>query len=76
MEKNGRKYEILRCSDVQRDGVYVELNDVTDGEIKFLLEIFHSDSTGEEVFYSEKAVIPLEILREVLDVADEWLKPK
>lgn len=76
MEKNGRKYEILRCSDVQRDGVYVELNDVTDGEIKFLLEVFHSDSTGEEVLYSEKAAIPLEILREVLDVADEWLKPK
>jgi hypothetical protein len=76
IEKNGRKYEILRCSDVIRDGAFVELNDITDGEMRFLLEIFHSDSTGEEVFFSEKTEIPLGVLREVLGVADQWLKPK
>ena len=76
LEVNGRKYEIVRGSDVDRDGVYVELNDVTDQETKFLLEIFHSDSTGQEVLYAEKTEIPLEVLQAVLEVASQWLKPK
>ena len=73
---NGRQYEILKGSDLQRDGAFVELNDVTDSEKKFLLEVFHTDSTGEEVFYTEKTEIPLQVLKAVMDATNQWLKEK
>ena len=75
IEARGRKYEILKGSDIDRDGVYVELNDITGDETVFLLEIFHSDESGDELLNSEKSTIPFEVLKQVIEVADKWLKP-
>lgn len=76
IESQGRRYEIMKGSDVQRDGVYVDLTDITDENDKeYIMEIFHSDENGLEIFSSEKTEIPYEVLLKVIEISNQWLKP-
>jgi len=77
LQARGKQYEIIKGSDVLRDGVYVELSDITDKDNrKYLLEIFHSDANGTELFSSEKMEIPYNILLETIKLAEKWLDPE
>ena len=77
LRSQGRRYEIIKGSDVQRDGVYVELSDITEEDKRlYLLTIFHSDENGTELFSTEKLEIPYSILLETIKVADKWLNPQ
>ena len=72
---SGREFSIIKGSDVGRDGVYVELNEIISGEEKWLFERFYFDETRIKECSFEKGDIPFEALAKLLEVADEWLEP-
>lgn len=47
IEENGTRYEIIRGSDVVRDGMYLELRLPDISPVEQLAEIFYSDVTHE-----------------------------
>ena len=73
---NNRSFVIYKGSDVDRDGVYVELNEFVDGQEKLLCEIFYYDETGEKVCNYPEASIPYQALLKLIEVGDSWLEPK
>jgi len=54
------EYELLKASDISRDGVGIELWDKTAG--KLIAEIFRNDTKRQIVFYCEKVELPYEII--------------
>lgn len=59
----GRKYEIIFGTDVQRDGVYLELSDRTDDPIEVLATVFYYDELGKVVFSAPKVEIPFTLIQ-------------
>ena len=57
---DGRPYELLFGSDVQRDGVYLELNDVSGPSPAVVLFAFYSDIDGRTTFTAYREDVPLE----------------
>lgn len=57
----GRRYEIIFGSDVQRDGIYLELADRTDEIVEVLAETFFYDEHGKVTFNAYKNDIPLQL---------------
>ncbi|MEQ5122165.1 hypothetical protein [Morganella morganii] len=47
IEDNGTRYEIIRGSDIVRDGMYLELRLPDTSPVEQLAEIFYSDVTHE-----------------------------
>lgn len=65
IEENGARYEIIRGSDVVRDGMYLELRLPDTYPIEQLAEIFHSDVTHEffiSIFAGNLPLLIIEIL--------------
>ena len=62
VEFNGRQYEIARASDVINDGMCLELNDVTTGARELVLDVYHSDATGEMAVSAHREDLPLELV--------------
>ena len=63
VEISGQTYAIIRGSDVDRDGMYLELT--SDGQQGEVAEVFHADETGEFSLTTFGNAVPL--------VAIEWL---
>lgn len=61
---DNRTFEIIVASDVDRDGLGIELWD-RDND-KMLMEIFRHDDKRKITFFSEKQEIPLEVLEKYL----------
>jgi hypothetical protein len=67
MAKTNAKHEILFGSDVDRDGVYLELRRLDADAPQFVLEIFRSDRDGSITVTSEAAPMPADVVSELLD---------
>jgi hypothetical protein len=74
-EHSGHHYQTTRGSDVQRDGMFLEL--VVDGcTAAPVMEAFFSDATGTlRVELLERTSIPVEIVREFIGEAERLLPP-
>ena len=74
-EHTGHRYHTTRGSDVERDGMFLEL--VVDGRSEApVVEAFYSDATGAfDISMLERASIPLDIVRAFIDEADRLLPP-
>ena len=72
----GKNYQLIRGSDIQRDGMFLELW-TTNGERRGdqLLEIFFSDVTGRMTLNTFEADVPIELVEECLKQARESLPP-
>jgi hypothetical protein len=55
---DGHPYELLFGSDVQRDGVYLELNDVSGATPVAVLFAFYSDADGRMTFSAYREDVP------------------
>lgn len=64
----GIKYEFIVASDVQRDGLGIELWDYPRTEI--LAEIFRNDAKKCLEFYTDKKGVPLEAIEELIRMFD------
>lgn len=65
IEDNGTRYEIIRGSDVVRDGMYLELRLPDTSPVEQLAEIFYSDVTHEfsiSIFANNLPLSIIEIL--------------
>jgi hypothetical protein len=73
-EYEGRKYEIIFGSDVQRDGVFLELSDRTEETNKVIAEVFHYDEIGKVVFNGYKEEIPYQLIKWLMDevAKEKW----
>ena len=69
----GREYHCDVGSDVQRDGMYIEVAETQDGPE--ILEVFYSDETGEMSFTAYRSDIPLELVEWAALTARERLIP-
>ena len=74
-EHLGHRYHTTRGSDVERDGMFLEL--IIDGRNDApLMEAFFSDSTGDlSINTLESASIPLAIVRDFTAEAERLLPP-
>ena len=70
-------YEFVRGSDVERDGMFIELDRITDAGRSTLCEVFYSDADGSLAFtcYTDQP-LPLEHVEELLRRARESLPPR
>jgi len=70
----GRQYEIIFGSDVQRDGVYLELSDRTGNTAEVLAEVFHYDEEGKVVFNCHRKDIPLPLIKWLMEAVakEDW----
>jgi hypothetical protein len=68
MKINGREFTFLIASDIERDGIGVELNEQVNGKTVFIAEIFRNDSKKEIEFYSSKSEIPYAIILKLQEV--------
>ena len=55
-----RTFEIIRATDVDRDGIGIELWDRDKN--KLIFEIFRHDDTKKLIFLSDKSEIPLQVV--------------
>ncbi|WP_050577523.1 hypothetical protein [Sinorhizobium arboris] len=71
IEIDGRRFRLIRGSDVQRDGMYLELSD-TDAQ-KALAEVFYSDETGRMTFWAREEDIPFEAVELLIERSKQFL---
>jgi hypothetical protein len=66
IEHNGRRYGVIRGSDIQRDGMYLELWSASRPDVQ-LFEVFYSDVTHQMQFASfSQEDVPIEVVEEFL----------
>jgi hypothetical protein len=68
----GKVYDFIRGSDVQRDGMYLEVS-ISNGPQ--VIEIFYSDKTGKMTVTLLQQDVPLEVLEESIAFARTYLPP-
>ena len=71
----GNQYEIIFGSDVDRDGVYLELNTVNSGKEETLLYAFWSDNIEGFTFSALKEELPFELVEMFVGEARRRLPP-
>jgi hypothetical protein len=69
----GVSYQCVLGSDLDRDGMYLELSEVVTGEI--VAEIFYSDQTHQMVLNAFKKALPLELVEWLVGQAKTDLPP-
>lgn len=69
----GREYQFIVGSDVQRDGMYLEVTDAL--AMSDVLEFFYSDQTDQMTLTTYIPDIPLELVERALTMAKERLMP-
>ncbi|MDW7783322.1 hypothetical protein [Morganella morganii] len=74
IEENGTRYEIIRGSDVIRDGMYLELRLPDTSPVEQLAEIFYSDVTHQFSIRIFADNLPLSII-EILVAKAKVLLP-
>jgi hypothetical protein len=69
-----RRYEILFVSDVQRDGVFLELSGCTSQTRNVLAEVFFYDEIGRVVFTAFEPDIPYSLVKWLHDAvtSEAW----
>lgn len=75
-EFGGRRYEVLRGSDVQNDGMYLEMNDVSGSTPDTVLFAFRSDRDGRFTFSAFRQDLPLEAVEWFIGRARALLAPE
>lgn len=76
IEENGTRYEIIRGSDVVRDGMYLELRLPDTCPVEQLAEIFYSDVTHEFSISIFADNLPLSIIETLITEAKTALPLK
>ncbi|MDM8750516.1 hypothetical protein [Morganella morganii] len=66
IEENGTRYEIIRGSDIVRDGMYLELRLPDTSPLEQLAEIFYSDVTHEFSISIFADNLPLSIIETLI----------
>ena len=76
-EADGRRFEVLMASNVDRDGMALELTDLDQERGPgHALEIFWSDAESTFTFFAHRAIdVPLDILSRFVDTAVRSLPP-
>ncbi len=74
IERAGKRYEIIRASDVINDGMSLELYVVTEAPETGMF-IFYSDVDGSFTFSANCRDIPLDIVEKFITMAHERLPP-
>lgn len=72
---SGRVFSFVRGSDVERDGMYLEVSEQIDDQRCVVFEVFYSDENGKMTFSGLKADLPFELLEVVARTARESLTP-
>ncbi len=76
IEDNGTRYEIIRGSDIVRDGKYLELRLPDTSPIEQLAEIFYSDATHEFFISIFAGNLPLSIIEILVAEAKNFTSAK
>ena len=75
----GRRYHVIRASDVVHDGMSLELHEVTPPAAPErpspILEVFYSDRDGRMTLYSGPSELPLELVEWFIASARRLLPP-
>jgi hypothetical protein len=70
---HGTEYQLMRASDLSRDGMGLELAKA--GETRVLAEVFYSDKTGEFFISLFEANLPLPVIERLIGSAKIALVP-
>jgi hypothetical protein len=74
---NGRELEVMRGSDIVRDGMFLEISTVNDDRRNILVEVFFSDVDGTFTFTCDAPFsLPLEVIESLIAEARTLLPPK
>lgn len=66
-----RTFRLTHGSDVQRDGMYLELLDID--ARKAVAEVFYSDETGRMTFWAREEDIPFEAVELLIERSKQLL---
>ncbi len=72
---NNIKYQFTRGSDIQRDGMYLEVNIANSNPLIQVAEVFYSDITSEFTFNCWESNIPLEVIETLISQSKLLLPP-
>ncbi|QBH97706.1 hypothetical protein EKN56_15615 [Limnobaculum zhutongyuii] len=72
---NNIEYQFIRGSDVQRDGMYLEVNIANSNPLIQVAEVFYSDITSEFTFNCWESNVPLEIIETLIRQSKLLLPP-
>jgi hypothetical protein len=72
---DGKTYEFVRGSDVERDGMYLEVSVGVNRTRKLIAEVFYSDVTHTMTFTAFQPDISLEVIETLAASARESLPP-
>ncbi|HLL03556.1 MAG TPA: hypothetical protein VK539_23430 [Myxococcaceae bacterium] len=75
VEFEWRTYELLLCSDVQADGMYLEMMDTTDDARTVVLVAFYSDADGRMTLSAYRENLPLAAVEWFIAEAKRCLPP-
>ncbi len=75
IEFGGRSFTLIRGSDVQRDGMYLEISEQKRGETRVVLEVFYRDEDGRMTLSAFAEDLPLELVEHAALTARERLTP-
>ncbi|WP_046120504.1 hypothetical protein [Ensifer aridi] len=76
IEFGGRHFVLIHGSDVQRDGMYIEISEQIDGGTHVVLEVFYRDEDGRMTFSAFSEDLPLELVEFAAQTARERLTPR
>ena len=69
------KFEGLIGSDLERDGMYLEISEFPYNSVEVTLEIFYSDITNKFSITLFKENVALELIEEAIKIAKQRLVP-
>ncbi len=69
------KFEGLIGSDLERDGMYLEISEFPYNSVEVILEIFYSDITNKFSITLFKKNVALELIEEAIKIAKHRLVP-
>jgi hypothetical protein len=75
MEIGDRRFVFVRGSDVERDGMYIEVSEKTGNKDRVVLEVFYSDANDQMTFSAFERDLPFELVELVAQTARERLTP-
>ena len=70
---DGAEFYVVMASDVQRDGMALELHSVLDSEL--VAEVFYSDASGVLTAWTSPAGVPADAMTYLLEAAEDRLRP-
>ncbi len=74
-QQRGARYTTLKASDVQRDGIALELHLTVQGQDSVVAEVFYSDADGTWTINTFDCDVPLELIEEFIAEAKQRLTP-